>query len=353
MPTVYQCENLEAMLGLFLQAQGRPLPEYSSTKSNSALSRFLNVYDWPTRACIRQVRSSIIKQILSECPKGTRPFLQVIIDLTTLEKCGKFKQFEHLISTYNDKHGLHLVVMYLVVGKWRIPWSFRVWRGKGTASPAQLALKLIHTLPCCLTKHLRVQILADAAFGSVEFLQGIRRLKFHAIVGVSSTRRLIDGRCLRSLHNKGQQVRLVGLNFPVSISWYYFQRHDGFLVKRYVISTRPLKASTINWWGKRRWQIEGWFKTAKHRFGLHRFGQQTLLGVYRWLVLSLIAYLLAHWAYLSTATHLLPDWGLAAQIAIQTFLPQFLTLSILLELQRMRPFLLSQGIYIYIYGCKI
>jgi hypothetical protein len=35
--------------------------------------------------------------------------------------------------------------------------------------------------------------------------------------------------------------------------------------------------------------------------GLHRFGQGTLLGVYRWLVLSLIAYLLAHWAYLGVA----------------------------------------------------
>ncbi len=39
--------------------------------------------------------------------------------------------------------------------------------------------------------------------------------------------------------------------------------------------------------------LVGWFKTAKHRFGLHRFGQATLLGVYRWLVLSLIAYVLA------------------------------------------------------------
>jgi hypothetical protein len=28
------------------------------------------------------------------------------------------------------------------------------------------------------------------------------------------------------------------------------------------------------------------------RFGLHRFGQGTQLGVYRWLLLSLIAYLL-------------------------------------------------------------
>lgn len=43
-------------------------------------------------------------------------------------------------------------------------------------------------------------------------------------------------------------------------------------------------------WGKRRWQIEGWFKTAKHRFGLHRFGQGTLLGMYRWIILSLIAF---------------------------------------------------------------
>ncbi|MBA3924178.1 MAG: hypothetical protein H0X31_21755 [Nostocaceae cyanobacterium] len=45
--------------------------------------------------------------------------------------------------------------------------------------------------------------------------------------------------------------------------------------------------------------LVGWFKTAKHRFGLHRFGQGTLLGVYRWFVLSLISYVLAHWAYLS------------------------------------------------------
>jgi hypothetical protein len=27
---------------------------------------------------------------------------------------------------------LHLVVLYLVVERWRIPWSFRVWRGKNT-----------------------------------------------------------------------------------------------------------------------------------------------------------------------------------------------------------------------------
>jgi hypothetical protein len=66
-----------------------------------------------------------------------------MIDLTTLEKCGKFKEFEHLISVYNRKRGLHLVVLYLVVGRWRIPWNFRVWRGKDAATPAQLGFKLI------------------------------------------------------------------------------------------------------------------------------------------------------------------------------------------------------------------
>jgi hypothetical protein len=44
--------------------------------------------------------------------------------------------------------------------------------------------------------------------------------------------------------------------------------------------------------------------------------------VYRWLILSLIAYILAHWAYLSSGTPDLPDWGQAAQLAPQSILPQ-------------------------------
>lgn len=82
-----------------------------------------------------------VKQILSWCPKGRRPMLQVIIDLTTLEKRGKFKAFEKLVRVYHGKRGLHLVVLYLVVGHWRLPWSFRIYRGKDTASPAQRRIK--------------------------------------------------------------------------------------------------------------------------------------------------------------------------------------------------------------------
>jgi hypothetical protein len=353
MPSQYQRDNLQAMLGLFLEAQGHPLPQHSKSKSASALSRFLNIYSWSTRKLIRTTREYVLQQILSDCPQGRRPMLQVIIDLTTLEKCGKFKPFDHLISVYNGKRGLHLVVLYLVVGWWRVPWSFRVGRGKDTVSPALLGLKLVKGLPKGLIRRYQVMILVDTAFGTVDFLQGIRKLKYHAIAGVRCDRQLIDGRKVCDLYKRGQQVRLVGLKFPVSLSWYYLKRDNGKLEKRFVLSTKHLKGSTITWWGRRRWQIEGWFKTAKHRFGLHRFGQGTLLGVYRWLVLSLIAYLLAHWAYLSTATTNFPDWGQAAQLALEAILPQLLLFLFLLELERMRPLALSYGIYIQLSRCKI
>jgi hypothetical protein len=107
MPSAYQQENLEAMLGLFLQAQGYPLPEHSKSKSASALSRFLNIYNWSTKSIISATRNRVIHEILSDCPKGRKPFLQVIIDLTTLEKAGKFKGLENLIRVYNGKRGLH------------------------------------------------------------------------------------------------------------------------------------------------------------------------------------------------------------------------------------------------------
>jgi len=98
------------------------------------------------------------------------------------------------------------------------------------------------------------------------------------------------------------------------------------------------------------------------RFGLHRFGQGTLLGVYRWLILSLISYILAHWAYLSTAMPAascanaptnLPDWAQAAEIAFQTIFPHLVVLLLLQHIERLRNLALSQGIDIQISRCKI
>lgn len=351
MPTAYQKDTFQALLGLFLQANGRPLPQYSSLKSPSAQSRFLNKYDWPTRTLIRRVRRQVIEQLLRYKPKGRRPWLQIIVDLTTLEKCGKFKAFEHLIHVLHGKRGLHVVILYLVVGPWRCPWGFRVWRGKGSRSPVLLALRLIDTLPQSLTRAYRLMILADTAFGSVSFLKGVRKRRFSTTVGVCGSRCLSDGRQLRHLCHQGQQVYLKDLPFPVTVAWFYLKR-DGKLQRRFVLSTRFFKRSTLIWWGKRRWAIEGFFKTAKHRFGLDRFGQGTLLGVYRWLVICLLAFLLAHWVYLSTHPSTLPDWGLAAELALNSLLPEVLACLLLLQLERMRPLLASCGFDVQI-SCLI
>ncbi len=137
------------------------------------------------------------------------------------------------------------------------------------------------------------------------------------------------------------------------MSWYYLKRDKGKLEKRFVLSTRPIKASTLKWWGKRRWQIEGWFKTAKHRFGLDRFGQGSLLGMYRWLILSLTAYLLAHWAYLQTQLPLPPDWGEAAQTARESIFPKIVVSLLLLDIERLILLARSYGFDIHISRCKM
>ncbi len=214
-------------------------------------------------------------------------------------------------------------------------------------------LKLVKRLPKFFTKNFQVIILADTAFGSVEFLHGVRTLKYHAVTGVAINRKLIDGRVLRHLHKQGQQVFLVGMRFPVTVTWYYLKRDNGKLEKRFVLSTRPIKASTLKWWGKRRWQIEGWFKTAKHRFGLHRFGQSTLLGMLRLLILSLTAYLIAHWTYLSTQLPFPPDWGEAAQTALEFIFPKIVVSLLLLDIERLIPLTRSCGFDIHISRCKM
>ena len=273
MPTVYQQETLESILAMFLEGTGHSLPHHCTTKSESAISRFLNYYQWSTRSLICFVRKSILDLILSLFPKGRKPTLQVILDLTTLEKVGKFPHLKDLVRVYHGKKGLHIVVMYLVIGNWRFPWNFRVYRGKDTPSPSNLAQKLLKTLPSVLIKSFQIYVLGDTAFGTIDLINQVRGDSFHhhAIVGIPKSRTLIDGRKVSEIKTRGQQVYLNGLDLPVYLSWVWLKR-DGKRVQRFVISTKPMKGSTIARWGRRRWQIEAFFKTVKHRFSLHRKG---------------------------------------------------------------------------------
>jgi hypothetical protein len=95
------------------------------------------------------------------------------------------------------------------------------------------------------------------------------------------------------------------------------------------------------------------FKTAKHQFSLHRFGQKTLLGVYRWLILSFISYLLAYWVYLHLGNLNDLDWFYLAQQALILLLPHVLFLSLLGKLELLTSWLYEQGFELCLMRCKI
>lgn len=68
---------------------------------------------------------------------GANHFYKSEVDLTTLEKAGKFKALKNLICMYHGKRGLHLVVVYLVVGRWRERVEFSRMSGSKAPLPLQ------------------------------------------------------------------------------------------------------------------------------------------------------------------------------------------------------------------------
>ena len=94
-------------------------------------------------------------------------------------------------------------------------------------------------------------------------------------------------------------------------------------------------------------------KSHSHRFGNNRFGQGTLLGMLRLLILSLTAYLIAHWSYLEIQFPLSPDWGQAAQTALESIFPQIVVSHMLLDIERLAPLARSCGFDIQISRCKM
>ena len=345
MPSVYQKASLKAVLGLFLDTQGHALPQHTPVKSPSSLSRFLNRYRWSTRAVIRTTRAAVLDQ-LAAYPVHKGVPVRLLIDLSTLKKTGKFWHLstpteevdapEPWVRLLNGKRGLHLVVLYIVIGERRIPWSFRVWRGKGQSSPNRLACRLLASLPKALVNGRTVIVQADTEFGTAEFLGAVRRRQWRAVVGMKNNRLLQDGRHLKDLPGqvkRGVQVYVKGFDYPLTISWFWLKRADNKRELRFVASTHPYSGVYLIRLGRKRWAIEGFFKTAKHQFGLHCFGQGTKLGVYRWIILSFIAYLLAHWVDLWAWPPIL-DWKATARLTLEKLLPSVLWDRLLNQIKR-------------------
>jgi hypothetical protein len=95
--------------------------------------------------------------------------------LTTLEKTGAFQGLP--LSFFNDKYGLHLVVLYVVIGRERFVWAMGIWRGKGERSCVDLALSMLCCPPVWLTSRFKCRGLADAGFGSSAFITDCTNLE--------------------------------------------------------------------------------------------------------------------------------------------------------------------------------
>ena len=171
--------------------------------------------------------------------------------------------------------------------------------------------------------------------GRLSFGGAVRQRDWRPILGMRGNRHLQDGRCLKDLYRhakRGLQVYLKGIDYPLTVSWFWLKRAEGKRELRFVVSTHPYSGAYLVRLGRKRWVIEGFFKTAKHQFGLHCFGQSTGLGVYRWLILSLIAYLLAHWIDSWSWPPVL-DWKAASRLALETLFPSIVWFQLLKQIQ--------------------
>ncbi len=75
--------------------------------------------------------------------------------------------------------------------------------------------------------------------------------------------------------------------------------------------------------------------------------------MYRWLILSFISYLLAYWVYLYLGNYDNLDWFDSAQQALILLLPYVLLLSLLTQLETVRPWLKDRGFDFCLMRCKI
>jgi hypothetical protein len=358
--SVHHKRTFEAFLLAFLSPYRSALPEHNPLRSASSISRFLNHYSWPTRALVRHIRSLLLDSLWEASKHGRDPFLKVIVDVTCIEKTGRFTGLGNWINAMHGKVGLHLVMVYLELGRIRVPWNFRIWNGKDTTAPSRLALRMLASLPKSLTDRCRVVVLADAWFASKGFIEGVHQRGFQALVGIRADRRTVEDRPLSRLKRKGTKVMLKGLAIPMWASWFHLTFENGDKEQRFIVSTFPMAGSQLVRLGRSRWRIESFFKTIKYTFGFINCAQGTRLGILRYLLLALLAFVLAFVARPAPPPGEHLAWTRAAQYAAATFLPVVLTLVLLAEVEKRRALLEQLGMSVHIrrfqpsaHNCKI
>lgn len=133
---------------------------------------------------------------------------------------------------------------------------------------------------------------------------------------------------------RGYRAQLQGLKPTMYVSWVWLYRNKE-PEQRFVMSNINLGGKYLARVGKRRWRIEGFFKTIKGRSGLERFAQHSKKGVTRWWCLSGLAYLFCHLTdqdVPSRPPETWPGWGELARTIRFSFVPEVRRRALHLEL---------------------
>lgn len=276
-----------ALIALFLDCKLRTTLQNIKGISASTASRFFSCEHAPDEVFWQELNGWQLQQFYRLPRRGRRGDVVLKLDLTCIEKTGKQIPFARV---FNRRYGIQLVVLHACVEGLSFPLGYRVYQGKGKATVVDLALELLTAFPTSMWSS-RTVVLADAGFGSSEFIQGCQALGFkQLLVGMRCNRTLADGRQLSQLKQRGEQVMLHDLcQQPLWLSWCDVKREEG--KKRfYVASTFPAGGAYLARRYRRRWLIESFFKSVKHDFGLKEARLRTHTGIRLWIFLACLAY---------------------------------------------------------------
>lgn len=304
-----------ALVALFLDCKLRTTLQNIRSLSASTASRFLSCEHVPDEVYWAALNRWQLEQCYLLPRRGRRGDVVLKLDLTCIEKTGKQIPFARL---FNRCYGIQLVMLHACVGGLSFPLGYRVYLGKGQSTPVDLALELLEQFPASQWAS-RTVVLADAGFGSAEFICGCQQLGFtRLLVGIRCNRKLSDGRHIEQLSKRGEQVALHDLNnVPLWLSWCDIKREAG-KTRFYVAATFSASGAYLAQRYRRRWLIEAFFDSIKHDFGLKEARLRTKTGIRMWIFLACLAYSFARLArHLSQQTITLLE---AAQDVLDTLL---------------------------------
>ena len=259
-----EVRTFRALVALFLSTELRTTLQNIKGMSASKASRFLSCEQVPEEVYWQTLNDWQFKQMYQQLPRrGRRGDVLLKLDLTAVKKTGKKIPFARL---FNRVFGIQLVVLHACVGGLSFPLGYRIYKGKGQQTTVDLALELLAVFPPS-TWSSRTVVLADAGFGSTEFISGCQELGFgRLLVGIRCNRKLSDGRRIDTLGKRGEQHSLHDLGVALWLSWCDVKRDQG-KQRFFVAATFAAGGAYLARRYRKRWLIESFFKSVKHDFG--------------------------------------------------------------------------------------